>query len=175
MAFIIVDNPEANIWEDNPSLGIISEFKKFRESEGEERSSNILKAIYYIWDPKSDLRDSGISHEKLLEDVTTNIIKDPDFDWDKYDYMRELYMEFNITTTEKFLLRYEKEINDLDVILKDWPWDKKNIRDRADAVRQYKSLLEEYVKFREEALAEAEELNELYGGYTKSMFEDFGN
>lgn len=175
MAFIVIDSPDVNVWETNPSLDLISEFRKFRADEGDERSSNIIKAIYYIWDPKSDLKDSGVPYEKLVEDVTTNLIKDENFNWDSYDYIREAYMEYNTTNLEKFLIRYEKEIDDLDAILKDWPWDKKSIRDRADAVRQYKQLLEEYIVIREKARAEAEELNEMYGGYTKSMFEEFGN
>lgn len=173
MAFIIVDNPDINIWEHNPSLDLISEFREFKEKEGELRSSDILKAIYYIWDPKSDLRDSSIPESKLIADISNNLLGDPDFDWDAYDYIKEAYLEYNITKLESLLLTYEKEIHDLNEVLMNWRWDKNNINDKANAVKQYKVLFNEYIEIKEKAKMEAEEFSEMLGGYQKSMLEEY--
>jgi hypothetical protein len=175
MAFITVDNPDINIWKQNPALNLITEFQEFKLEEGDSRSSDILKAIYYIWDPKSDLRDSGVTEKKLIEDVSKNLLGDPDFDWDKYDHIKELYQTNNYTKLETMLLRYEKEINDLNDLLKEWPWSKTDIKDRSEAVKQYKILFDEYIDIHEKAKMEAEELSDMYGGYQKSMLEDFAN
>lgn len=173
MPFIIVESPEDNIWKVNPSLELISEFKDFKQQEGEERSSNILKAIYYIWDPKSNLRDSGIKEDQLLRDVTSNILGD-DFNWDDYEEIRNAYLNFNITKLESLLLRYEKEIEDLNAMLETWKWDKKDVVQRGKAVAQYKALFDEYISTAEKARMEAEELSDMLGGYQKSMLESFG-
>ncbi len=174
MAFIRIEDPDENIWKTNPSLKLISDFEDFKEKEGEDRSSSILKAIFYIWDPKSELRDSGVSESQLIEDVTKNLINDPDFNWDDYDHIKTLYQETNITKIEGLLLRYEKEIHDLNTILEDWKWNKKEIKDRAAAVSQYKVLFDEYVEVKDKVKMETDELSEMYGGYQKSMLEDFG-
>lgn len=173
MPFIAIESPEDNIWEKNPSLELIKEFKELKQVEGEERSSNILKAIYYIWDPKSDIRDSGVSEDKLLEDVTTNMLG-PDFNWDDYEEIQEAYLNFNITKLESLLLRYEKEIEDLNKMLEDWKWTKKDVVQKGNAVRQYKMLFDEYIQIKDKARMEAEEMYDMLGGYQKSLIEDYG-
>lgn len=173
MPFIIVESPEDNIWDRNPSLELIGDFKKFKETEGEDRSSDILKAIFYIWDPKSDLRDSGLEHDKLIEDVTSNVINDPDFNWDDYEHIKELYLDNNLTKLEKLLLRYESEIEDLNTMLEEWKWNKKEIKARSEAVRAYKILFDEYIEIRDKARIESDDIADMLGGYQKSMIEDF--
>jgi len=175
MAFITVDSPDDNIWEKNTSLELISEFRDFKEKEGIDKSSNILKAIYYIWDPKSDIRDSGVSEKKLIEDVTTDLIKDPDFKWDDYDHIRKAYMDNNITLLEGKLLNHEAEMAKLKKFLDDWVLDKNDIRDRILAVSAYTKLIDEYIDIRDKVKMETEELSDMLGGYQKSMIEDLGD
>lgn len=175
MAFIIVENPEDNIWEANPSLELISGFRAFKNKEGVERSSNIIKAIYYIYDPKSELRDSGVPFDQLIEDITNNVIGDPDFDWNDYDDIKELYMSNNITALEAKLLDHEKEMEDLKTFLSTWALSKKDIKDRMVTMSAYNKLLDEYIDIREKVKMETEEMTEMLGGYQKSLIESFGN
>lgn len=175
MAFIVVDNPEIDVWVENPSLGMIEEFREFRKVEGDERSSNIIKAIYYIWDPKSDLKDSGVSEEKLIEDVTTSMIKDESFDWEDYEEIKEAYLKYNISKVESLLLQYEEEIKGLNSLLESWKWNKKDIKEKAFAISQYKVLFESYMELYERAKAEADDAMEMRAGYQKSMLESLGD
>jgi len=174
MAFIIVETPDDNIWEKNPSLELISVFKDFKDSLGEEKSSNIIKAIYYIWDPKSKVKDSGVSEDTLVEDVTSSIIKDDKFNWDDYEYIKKAYIENNISKMESLLLRYEKEIIDLNTMLEGWKWSKTDIKARSEAVKAYKVLFDEYIEVASKVKAENDEIAEFFGNYQKSMLESFG-
>jgi hypothetical protein len=175
MSFVLVEDPEINIWEKNPELALIIEFAEFREKEGEIRSSDILKAVYYIHDPKSKLRDTSVSQIDLIHTVNTTVLEDPKFNWDDYDYIVDVYLKYNTSKIESLLLRYEDEIEQLNKILESWKWDKSNIKDRADALKQYQTLLTELSDLRERVLAETNEHMEMHGGYQTSLIEDLGN
>ena len=69
MPHISIKKSNINIWDEYPDLDIIEVFRKLRKDEGEEKSNNILKAIYYIYDPKSDKRDSGFTEEELIHHI----------------------------------------------------------------------------------------------------------
>lgn len=175
MAFVKVESPDCDFWALNPSLKLIKEFKKLIETEGYERSSNILKSIYYVWDPKSNLKDSGLSQDKLKEDMAENLIGDPNFDWDIYEPVVDLYLKFNTSELESMLIHYEKEINDLNTLLGGWTWSKKDVKDKAYAVSQYKSLFDDYIEIKNRVTNEHENIISLEGGYQKSMLESMGN
>lgn len=174
MPLVVVDNPDVNIWEENPHLSLISEFKEFRQHEGDKRSSDILKAIYYIWDPKSEIRDSSMSENKLINDITENLIGEKEFDWDKYAEIRDIYLDKTLSKLESLLLKYEAEVKDLDVMLTSWKWNKTNVKNRAEAVKQYKTLLEEYMETKDKAKMEADGEMQMRAGYQKSMLEGYG-
>lgn len=174
MAFIVVEKPDVNIWKENPALELIKEWREFKKKEGVERSSDILKAIYYIWDPKSELRDSGVDESQLIEEVTSSIINDPEFNWDDYDHIKDLYLKHNITKIQKLFLRYEKEIEDLNMILEDWKWERLNIQDKAAAVKQYRELFDQCIEIRDKVYMEIEDIKEMEGGYQKSLLEEYG-
>src|SRR6188472_3824244 len=131
MPFIRVPTPECNIWEENPALSLISEFKEFKASEGAKKSSAILKAIFYIYDPKSTLKDSGIDGDKLVTDITANVIKIKDFNWHEYQEIIDTYLKFNISKLESMLLSYEKQITDLNKILDKWVANKDDIGEKS--------------------------------------------
>lgn len=175
MAFIIVQNPDENIWETNPVLQIVSKFIKFKLDEGDERSSNILKAIYFIWDPKSALAKSGMTHEEILKDVNSNILKDENFNWGDYAEIRETYLKTNLSPIESRLRRYQDEIDSLDKMLKDWPWGRKDVIARSSAVKAYKELFEQYMEVADKVQMEHDEAYEMLGGYQKSFIEELGS
>lgn len=173
MGFITLNNSEENIWEINPFLDLISEFKELKRKEGEETSSNILKAIYLIWDPKSDLRESGLPETKLMNDVTESLLG-KSFNWDKYDHIREAYMEYNISELEREFLRCGKELKDFNDFLEKWTWTKEGAKERATVMKQYKELISDYVRAKENFIQERTEIEEMEGGYTKSFLENMG-
>lgn len=171
MPFVVVENPEENIWDTNPGLELITEFRDFKAKEGEIKSSNIIKAIYYIWDPKSPLRDSGLPEEKLIEDNTKNIIGDKNFNWDDYEDIKEFYLKYNISKIEALLLQYEDEVKGLNELLADWPWTKKGVKEKSFAVSQYKGLFESLMEISDKVRADASDEMEMRAGYQKTMVE----
>jgi len=172
--FIKIPNPDVNIWEENPGLSLINDFKHFRKQEGEQRSSSILKAIYYIWDPKSDFHQLNKSEGEIIAEINENVIGEVDFDWDKYEHIKDLYFEYAITKTEKLLLNYEKDLFDLDEMLETWKWSKKDIKARAEAVKQRKILWEEFLLVKEKAVEERENMSALRADYELSIVEELG-
>lgn len=175
MPFIIVNNPSDNIWEVNKELELISEFRNFKKKEGEHRSSQILKAIYYIWDPKSNINDSGFSEDKLMDDVTQSLVDDPDFNWEDYEDIKQLYLDNNLSKNEQLLIKYRKEIQGLSELLDTWGWSKSDAKLKGEVVSQYKRLFEDLKEVESKFLMEKHEMEEMLGNYVKSRFEKYGN
>lgn len=174
MPFIIVNSPKDDIWEVNPALELISEFKEFKKKEGDKRSSDILKAIYYVYDPKSELRDSGLEESKLLEDVTEGMIGDPDFDWDEYQYVKDLYMKYNISKNEKLVLGFQAEIESMQKFMADWQWTKKDAKMKADTMTTFRKLFDDLEEVQQAFSQEKQEYIEMQAGYSLSRFESYG-
>ena len=173
MPFIRVNSPSDDIWEVNPSLELISEFIDFRKKEGKKKSGAILKAIYYVYDPNSDLRDSGMSEEKIKEEVTSSILSSyRTFDWDKYQDIVELYKKYNITKSGKLLIGYQEQIESLNRFLENWHWSKNDAKDKASVMKQYKELFADLAEVEANFKEEQREL-ELLAGYTKSRWEEY--
>lgn len=175
MAFIIVNSPSDNIWEINKELEIITEFRQLKKDEGEFKSSQILKAIYYIWDPKSNINNSGFDEDKLIQDVTETLIGDPDFKWEDYEAIKQVYLENNLSKNEKLLLKYRKEIQGLSDLLDTWAWSKSDAKTKGEVVSQYKRLFEDLKEVETKFLMEKHEMEEMLGNYVKSRFERYGN
>lgn len=175
MALITDINPDITIWEQNPGLQFITEFKLLRLKEGDEHSSNIIKSIFYIWDPKSKLADSGLTEEQLIKDMNTNLIGDPDFNWHEYWEFKEFFIESNISKLESLYLEHLQEIHDLKVMLSEWKWGKKDTSQKAAAMKQHKMLIEEAAELKQKISQDAEENVVLEGGYTKSFIEGLGS
>lgn len=174
MALITDINPDITIWEQNPGLQFITEFKLLRLKEGDERSSNIIKSIFYIWDPKSKVRDSGLTEEQLIADMNLNLIGDENFNWHEYWEFKEFFIEKNISKLEALYMEHEQEIHELKLMLSEWKWGKKDTTQKAAAMKQHKQLLEEAAELKQKISQEAEENVILEGGYTKSLVEGFG-
>lgn len=166
--------PDSNVWEKNPALTVIRQFRKLKEDEGDDRSNAIIKAIFLIWDTKSPLRDSGVSPEQLVEDVSQHLLGDADFNWDPYEEFRDFFIESNISKTEALMLKYEQEIEGLNKLLSNWKWSQKDADKRARIMKEYKSLFEDLAEVRSIVVEQVEMEEELEGGYNKSFLESFG-
>jgi len=175
MGFIKISSPEANIWEENPALSIITEFKQFRAKEGDEKSSTILKAIYYAYDPKSELRSSGMNDEELEQYIVDNVIRNKKFQWTKYEAIKQIYLEKNISKLESVLMTYEKSVLELKSILDAWKATKEDVDKKAKITNLYKEALHGYLEAKREVEEEWVQEEELWAGYTKSKVESYGD
>ena len=172
MPHISIKKSNINIWDEYPDLDIIEVFRKLRKDEGDEKSNNILKAIYYIYDPKSDKRDSGFTEEELIKDISKNLIGDKNFKWAEYEHVKEAWFKYCMTDTERLLKYYESEIEGLNKMMKDWTWTKKDADDKSAAMRNYKQLYTEYSEVKNLFIQEKLEREEMEGGYQLSMLEE---
>lgn len=171
---IIVKDPKASIWEVNPHLEIISEFKKFKEELGVRKSSKILTAIYLIYDPKSELRNSGMTDKEVYEDVTNNYLAYKDFSWPDYDHIKVFYLDKCITKTEKLFLRVEQDLDELNTLMGTYKYDRDNALERTKLTKEYKSLLLDYIELKNKVQEEKQNTNQNRGDYEDSLIESLG-
>jgi len=172
MPIVEIRKSNINLWDEYPDLDIISEFKKLRKEEGDERSNNILKAIYYIWDVKSDKRDSGFTEEELIKDVNENLLNDKNFDWSKREELKEAWFKYCMSETDRLLKRYRDEIEDFNTMMKEWKWDKKTAQDKAMTMKSAKSMFEDLKEIEKLFVAEKIARLEMQGRYTPSLLEE---
>lgn len=171
---LTVKDPKDNIWEENPHLEIISEFKKFKEDLGSRKSSKILTSIYLIYDPKSELRNSGMTDSEILEEVTNNYLSYKDFSWDDYEEIKNFYLDKCITKTEKLFLRVEQDIEDLGKLMGTYKYNKENALERTKLTKEYKSLLLDYMELKNKVQEEKQNTNQNRGSYEDSLIESLG-
>ena len=135
MSKFIKGNPQENIFESNKELRYVDEFKRLIKAEGEERASKIAWALYMVHDPSSSLFNMDM--DVKLDNVAKNYLEEPEFDWEKYDYVadalkthsmgpkKRLYSEYiNLFENRKTYLRtlsYEhctpKEAKEIDALI----------------------------------------------------------
>jgi hypothetical protein len=171
MPIVTIKKSNINLWEEYPDLDLIEEFKKLRKEEGDEKSNNILKAIYYIWDPKSDKRNSGFTESELIKDINANLLADKKFNWSKYEHIKEAWFKYCLTKTDQLLKEYEDQLDGLNDMMREWTWSKSDALDKAQTMKAYKGLFEEYADVKNKFTQEVAEREEMEGGYTLSMLE----
>jgi uncharacterized protein YihD (DUF1040 family) len=170
---IIVDDPKDNIWEKNPHLEIITEFKDFKKQVGFRKSSKVLTALFLIYDPKSPLRNQGWTEEEILEDVNKNYLTYKNFDWDDYEDIKEVYLNKTISKIEKLFIQYEKDLEDLNLVMRSWKYDKNNVKERSALIKEYKTLLADYMELRSK-VEEQKKTIQNRAGYKESLAEKLG-
>lgn len=173
---VILNNDASNVWKEFPYLNVIKEFKEFREKEGDEKAGNIIKAIFLLWDVKSELRDSGLTEEKLLQDINTNLIGDPDFNWDEYEDIKQFFLQYNMSEEEFFVANYKKELTELKLLLDGWSWTKKDTAAKAKAMGTYKDLFDDWLSMKEKVDSQRSVTEDMMeAGYMPSLFEQHGD
>lgn len=165
---------DSDVWQLNPSLELIKEFRELKEKEGYERSSAIIKAIFFIWDMKSDLRDSGMSESKLMKDVSQMLLEDEDFNWQNYEDFKDFFLAANLGKLESLFLEYEKDLEDLNTFISTLKWGKTTIDTKAKANKQRKELFDQLLEIREKLKHDGDVEADMEGGYVKSFIENFG-
>ena len=169
---ISVRSQKENIWETNPHLELVTEFINLKKELGPVKSSKLLIALYYINDPKSPLRSSGMSPEEIREDLTKNYLTYKNFKWDDYASVEDLYKEKMLSPLDKMFIRYEKDLKDLEGVLSGWKFSKEDITERSNALKNYKNLLADYVELTSKV--EEEKKSNTRAGYKESLAEQLG-
>jgi hypothetical protein len=168
----IVIDPKGDVWRDNPHLELIKVFRDFKAKYGEEQSSRILKAVYYLYDVRSPLRDTPKSFDEMVEDVNDTVIKDPKFNWGAFQFIVDAYSEHVPTKAQAEMRRYEDEISGLHDFLATWAWGEDNVKEKADALIKAEKLWAIFLKLKDQVTAE-NTASGSYGGYKKSKIESY--
>lgn len=163
---------DANVWDEFPELSLITKFREFREKEGDEKSSNIIKAIFYIWDVKSSFRKSGMTEDEIKKEIHKNLLGNPKFSWKKLQGIKLYFLDKNQTAAQKLFAETEIQIRELNHFLREeWEWSETNAKDKAAVMKQYKDLYKDYLDYKEAIAEEEIEFESTRGGYNKSFLE----
>ena len=175
MPQITIEDRTKTIWEQNPWLSIIEFFKTFKDDLGEDLSSKILTAIFLVYHPNSDLREDVRGTNELEEDVATNYLKDPKFDWRKYDGIKEEFLKQTTTKVQQHFIRYENEVEKLLKFVETGKYTEKNALSRASLLEKSDKIWNKYLELKQKVEQEKADSTKSLGNYSKSMAEKFAN
>lgn len=161
-----------NLWDEYPDLEFITEFKELKEKEGAEKSNNILKAIYYIWDPKSDKHDSGFTEAELIKEMNKNLIGEKNFKWKDYEHVKAAWQKYCLTKTDTIFLKYQTKIEEVCKVIDGVKVTKDTIHEISDYLKIEKALLSDLAEAQKEFRQEAAARAEMMEGYTPSLLEE---
>ena len=102
------------------------------------------------------------------------VIKDPKFNWDKFQYVVDLYNKYIPTKAQAEMKSFEDEITGLKEMLKNWPWDPSDAKDKAKLLADSEKIWGIYLKLKDQVSAENTSSGS-YGGYKKSKLESYRN
>jgi hypothetical protein len=163
-------NLYGDFWEQNPILGYMSPFNEFKKKKN---SSNIMKAIYMIYDSKSPYRATSKEEGDILAEVNKNFLNDEKFPWDEYDKIISAYKDVCISKLQKKVNDLMLEISEMDIARRDLSFD-----DSAESERRMK-MYSMVKTLYTDAITLQNELNEevgeqlIYGDYVPSLIEEF--
>jgi hypothetical protein len=168
VVFVTLDDFEEDFWEQNPELQYIEPFAEIKKQKG---SSNIMKAIYLVYDYKSKFNVGGVNEEEAKRDVQKNFLKQKDFNWGKYNEIIEAYKDKCKTPLQKSLEQYAEQLFGLQKYINSLSWeDDDEAPIKAQSIKDYKAFFKDYKEY--EALVKEELKEKRYkGGYRKSPAE----
>jgi type I site-specific restriction endonuclease len=160
---------DGSFWEQNKELALMTPFSDFKKKA---KSDKIMKAIYLIWDSKSTFRKSGMSPEQILEDINTNFLGNPNFDWEPYQKYVEAYKELCMSRLYKKVLAMLDEIEEIDEARLSISWsDDVEYKQKIELFDASKKLYAEAITLQKELDEEVEAI-ELESEYVLSMNEE---
>jgi len=155
-----------DFWELNQEFSYIEPFAKFKKRKN---SAKIMMAIYMIYDPKSQLTNSGESTDKIRKDITKNFLEDDKFNWSLHKDVVLAYQHYTRTKVEKEFDDWWKQLEERKEFVKELDWED-------DPDLKEKLLLQtdqHFEKFNNIVSIMKEERQEklMYGDYTPSLLE----
>ena len=172
MPIVELKKPGINLWDEYPGLEFITEFKELKEKEGAEKSNNILKAIYHIWDPKSDTHNSGFKEEELIKEMNKNLIGDKNFKWKEHEKVKEAWFKYCFTKTDTILVKYRRKVEEVCDVYDSIKVTKDNAKEVKDNLKLQKELLIDLSEVEKEFVQEGIARAEMENGYVPSLLEE---
>lgn len=159
-----------DFWELNQELSFINPFMAFKKKKN---SAKIMMAIYMIYDPKSQLNNSGIDQAQIKKEVSANFLGDEKFDWSEHREIINAYKIVAKTKLEKQLDNWWLQLRERDEYLNndlEWGEGEDDTKER-----MLLGTDKHYEKYNQIASSLKEERQEklMYGDYTPSMLENW--
>lgn len=168
MQFIEIEDFNQDFWEQNPELQYIEPFATFKKTKG---SSDIMKAIYLVYDFKSKFKIAGVSEEEAKRDVQKNFLKKKEFNWAQYIELIEAYKDMCTTKLQKSLQQYEEQLFGLQKFINSLSWESdEDAAIKTQSIKDYKMFLKDYKEYEDLVKEELKE-KRYKGGYRKSPAE----
>jgi hypothetical protein len=169
--FVILEDLAGDFWEQNPEIALIEPFASFKKKKG---SSEIMKAIYLIYDFKSKFNVAKEPREKVIEDVNTNFLKQPNFDWTKHTDVIEAYQEKCKTPLQRDLEAVYEDLRGLRSYITRLSWeDDEEAKIKKDYMKEIDSYYERCKNLEAKVLGEIQE-KRFKGNVRKSFVEGKG-
>lgn len=169
--FVTLDDIKGDFWEQNPEIELHQPFANFKKNK---RSSDIMKAIYLVYDPKSISKRGNISEEQSKKDIAENLLGDPNFDWEPYVDIIRAYKEKCKT---KLQVELEKWLYDIQERLQygnELSWsDEAESKRKDDILLSHKKYMDAYIEV-ERKVKDEMASRRMKNGYHKSMLEMMG-
>ena len=168
MQFIEIEDFEKDFWEQNPEIQFIEPFASFKKTKG---SSDLMKAIYLVYDFKSKFKIAGVNEEEAKRDVQKNFLKKKDFNWGQYNELIEAYKDMCTTKLQKSLMQYEEQLFGLQRYINSLSWDDdEDAAIKTQSIKDYKMFFKDYKEYEELVKEELKE-KRYKAGYRKSPAE----
>lgn len=157
-------------WSVNPLMEYVTVFREFKRRY-KRRSTKIMNAVYMVYDPKSELKSSGLTEEEIKREVAVNYLKDENFPWEDHMELIEAYIAYCKTKVEKQLDNWYMELQLRDAYINGLSWDQ-NSTEKDKMMLNTDKHYEAYFKIEAQLKAERSAA-ESYGDYERSLSESF--
>jgi hypothetical protein len=155
-----------NFWKLNQELSNIEPFSTFKKTRD---SASIMLAIFMVYDPKSQLVNSGLSLEDMKKDIAVNFLEKPKFVWSDYSEIINAYNDISKTKIEKELDSWYEQLQERKEYLDTLDWNEDPdlkegmLLDTDKHFEKYQNIVSALKEERQERL--------MKGGYLPSLLE----
>ncbi len=161
---------DGDFWAQNPMLALMSPFAEFKKKKN---SSNIMKAIYMVYDSKSPFKATWADENEAVKDINKNYLKDENFPWEEYQSVVNAYKDKCRSSLQKMLDDLLYEIKEMELARKNLSFDdpmesEQRLKMYTVAKKLYEEAIELQSKLNEEV---GEQI--IHGDYVPSLIEEF--
>lgn len=106
-----LDVDEHDFFEYNPELRYIDPIPKLIENVGQMLASKVMWCIYFVEDP--DSKFYAMREEEKRYQVSKNVLKVEDFDWESYKYIIDAYPDISMSPKKRRFQRLNKKFEEM--------------------------------------------------------------
>lgn len=98
---------DVSFWKANPQFKVVDEYRKLYK-ESPEKTSKIMWAIAFLCDPSENNVYRNIPEDEKKTILSSDLIEDPKFSWDKYEDQVHFYKHMVLSQAERSLITWNE-------------------------------------------------------------------